>query len=373
MPKRYHDTAQVDTDWWIELSPIHKSLLAWIEKKHETSGIYDVQLAKFCADWWHRSIKPKDIDLKEFCKECNLGGKERMILIDGGDKLFYSTTIKFQEAKRNSDHVQLVNNFNHRGILNQLAGYKETREWLIGELKRGSFKIAEDLLFYMIQGASIPKSISDYYTKISGILRQDNPIERMDSKNDAIKKRDKYTCQYCHKVDESVFLEIDHIVPQSRGGDNFADNLITSCVSCNNKKSDDNIFEFINKYKLTPTNNVFNRINSLIKRKKIPTTLADKYNYPNNYPIGLGLGLGQVSSMKESIPLKEENEKKEKKKKSNSPSLLDAESGNVRKSRRYTYSQMLSEVEKNGRLTVDDFQVTDEVDRFGKKYWVKKI
>lgn len=53
-----------------------------------------------------------------------------------------------------------------------------------------------------------------------------------------VMKRDKFTCQYCGKSAPDVILEIDHIVPVTKGGDNTILNLITSCRDCNRGKSD---------------------------------------------------------------------------------------------------------------------------------------
>lgn len=52
-------------------------------------------------------------------------------------------------------------------------------------------------------------------------------------------KRDDFTCQYCGRQAPSVILEIDHIVPLSKGGDlTNRNNLVTSCVDCNRGKRD---------------------------------------------------------------------------------------------------------------------------------------
>lgn len=51
-------------------------------------------------------------------------------------------------------------------------------------------------------------------------------------------KRDKFTCQYCGGKVPDVILQIDHIEPVSKGGDNGIINLITSCFECNIGKSD---------------------------------------------------------------------------------------------------------------------------------------
>ena len=49
-------------------------------------------------------------------------------------------------------------------------------------------------------------------------------------------KRDAFTCQYCGATPPGEILEVDHITPVSKGGDNDKDNLITSCRPCNSGK-----------------------------------------------------------------------------------------------------------------------------------------
>ncbi len=55
-----------------------------------------------------------------------------------------------------------------------------------------------------------------------------------------IKKRDHYTCQICgdniHK-NPDIILEVDHIIPVSKGGETVEYNLQTLCRTCNRKKS----------------------------------------------------------------------------------------------------------------------------------------
>lgn len=53
---------------------------------------------------------------------------------------------------------------------------------------------------------------------------------------------DNYRCVYCGKDMLKVFdlwlsLEVDHIIPQSKGGNNEPNNLVTSCNVCNKYKS----------------------------------------------------------------------------------------------------------------------------------------
>lgn len=50
--------------------------------------------------------------------------------------------------------------------------------------------------------------------------------------------RDQNTCQYCLAEMPAGRLELDHILPRSRGGPNTWENLVAACHSCNNRKAD---------------------------------------------------------------------------------------------------------------------------------------
>jgi 5-methylcytosine-specific restriction endonuclease McrA len=51
-------------------------------------------------------------------------------------------------------------------------------------------------------------------------------------------KRDNYTCQYCGKKPGSEELNIDHVLPSSKGGLTTWENCVLSCVECNSRKAD---------------------------------------------------------------------------------------------------------------------------------------
>jgi len=50
-------------------------------------------------------------------------------------------------------------------------------------------------------------------------------------------KRDAYTCAYCGDTNRKS-LTLDHVLPQSKGGPNTWDNLVTACKKCNGEKGD---------------------------------------------------------------------------------------------------------------------------------------
>lgn len=56
-------------------------------------------------------------------------------------------------------------------------------------------------------------------------------------------KRDAYTCAYCGDTDKGS-LTLDHVIPQSKGGPNTWDNLVTACKRCNNEKADLTLKEY---------------------------------------------------------------------------------------------------------------------------------
>ncbi|CAM9509846.1 unnamed protein product [Phaeothamnion confervicola] len=50
--------------------------------------------------------------------------------------------------------------------------------------------------------------------------------------------RDGYRCQYCSRFFQAQHLSFDHVLPRRLGGRTQWSNVVTSCTSCNNRKSD---------------------------------------------------------------------------------------------------------------------------------------
>ena len=48
--------------------------------------------------------------------------------------------------------------------------------------------------------------------------------------------RDGNTCQYCGKRFPTSELNLDHVIPRSRGGITSWDNIVCSCIACNKRK-----------------------------------------------------------------------------------------------------------------------------------------
>jgi len=91
--------------------------------------------------------------------------------------------------------------------------------------------VDEDLKINKPSIIRIPK-----YIKTDG--KHHIPLNRMN-----IFRRDGWACVYCGDRDKRT-LTIDHVVPQSKGGKNTWENLVTACKSCNNKKDNLLLEEF---------------------------------------------------------------------------------------------------------------------------------
>lgn len=58
-----------------------------------------------------------------------------------------------------------------------------------------------------------------------------------------IYRRDNFECVYCGCSTQKL-LTLDHVIPQSKGGKNAWDNLVTACKACNSEKADLTLEEY---------------------------------------------------------------------------------------------------------------------------------
>lgn len=64
------------------------------------------------------------------------------------------------------------------------------------------------------------------------------PHRRPQATRKNIFRRDGGKCMYCGRMAPKVTLELEHIIPKSRGGTSAWENLVASCRECNQKKGD---------------------------------------------------------------------------------------------------------------------------------------
>lgn len=49
-------------------------------------------------------------------------------------------------------------------------------------------------------------------------------------------ERDDYICQYCGAELDEETATVDHVIPKSKGGSSYPDNMVCSCQQCNLEK-----------------------------------------------------------------------------------------------------------------------------------------
>ena len=82
---------------------------------------------------------------------------------------------------------------------------------------------------------------TDYVFEIPKIIRIKNYYKanyKVGLSRNNIFLRDNYTCQYCGKKKDIKQMNIDHVIPKAQGGKGSFENLVCSCISCNEKKRD---------------------------------------------------------------------------------------------------------------------------------------
>lgn len=66
----------------------------------------------------------------------------------------------------------------------------------------------------------------------------------------AIYMRDGFRCIYCNRHFERMKdrLQLDHLIPWSKGGTNDESNLVTCCKPCNVARGDQTVEEFVHQF-----------------------------------------------------------------------------------------------------------------------------
>ena len=81
-------------------------------------------------------------------------------------------------------------------------------------------------------------SLSLLVPRVIRLLRYEQlPIHEVKLTRKNIYERDNYTCQYTGRRLKSNDLNIDHVIPRSRGGRNTWENLVTCSVDSNSRKA----------------------------------------------------------------------------------------------------------------------------------------
>jgi len=81
--------------------------------------------------------------------------------------------------------------------------------------------------------------------------------------------RDRFTCQYCGNIFPHDKLTMDHVTPRSRGGPKTWENIVTSCIKCNQRKGNSTPHE-ARMVPLCPPKEPSYQLFHTIEKKNIP-------------------------------------------------------------------------------------------------------
>lgn len=221
MSKRFVDTELWQKQWFQEMSIKEKILIKYIFENCDCAGVWDINLrmASF--------IIGETITLTDFY---NINNKKELFKFikdeqDHEKRIFVVDFITFQYGKLSYNckpHLPVIKLLKKYGIDFETI---DENNLTIKQQRRRLTAVAKEKIFI----------------------------------------RDKYECQYCGSHED---LEIDHIIPLSKGGNNEDSNLITACHKCNNLKGDKDIKEFFK---------MIERDNKKLERvSKILDTLEEK-------------------------------------------------------------------------------------------------
>lgn len=111
--------------------------------------------------------------------------------------------------------------------------------WQLGDVDQTVFRGGENRITGLISTIKSAPIIA-----IKGESNASKRINKIPTLcNSELFARDRYTCAYCGKTFSEHRLTRDHIIPQSRGGEDTWMNCVTACERDNNKKDNKMLHE----------------------------------------------------------------------------------------------------------------------------------
>jgi len=181
------------------------------------------------------SVRPSVVGTTKYCsKKCKDEAQRKTVLGNknpnwkGGLTSNYKEWHKKQQGKWRKKNPEKVNAINRR----YYRKHKEKAEiWR----QKTYQKIKDKLKITRRQWEKKNKEKCYHYHKIYQWRKKSSGHFTL-GEWELLKKQYNYTCPACGKKEPEIKLEIDHIIPLSKGGSNWIENIQPLCRSCNAKK-----------------------------------------------------------------------------------------------------------------------------------------
>lgn len=229
MAKRF-----TDTDKWknpfIKSIPIkYKLLWFYILDDCDIAGLWRVDIEIACIRCGQKFDVAKALEIF----------KEKIIVIDNGNKWFIPSFIEFQYGQQLSKTNNIFKSIDR--VLSKYNLYQ----------------------YLTVEISETGTTISSHRNRISQKIK------------DKIFLDAEFVCEYCQQQKLKTELVVDHFIPLSKNGDNSDDNLICCCIRCNSHKTD-----------LMPDEFISRKHAFLNPSEKILNLLIKKLNRGFNAPLG---------------------------------------------------------------------------------------
>ena len=185
------------------------------------------------------SIKPNEETLKNAEELFNIFSS-----VEEGKKLLKAEHERIIKTIRNSFVINFLASFDRKRLEKNLGFDTVDYSDLYVPTYSFQYVSAGGNSSYTCDIALNKENLEIFIRYLSDLIKFKNSVEGqralMTTKlREEIKKRDDYTCQKCGLSiydEKNLLLEIDHIIPLSKGGITSHDNLQTLCWKCNRKK-----------------------------------------------------------------------------------------------------------------------------------------
>lgn len=152
---------------------------------------------------------------------------------------------------------QIINSVERLPLILALNSYGEPVRWINYE-KCAYYKAKDKILWslgtheFVLRGGTSAKTGEQSKLVLDTIVainyakshsRNRNGIYTPRLTNRTLFARDRNICAYCGQFYKKEKLTCDHIIPQSKGGKDIWENVVTSCYSCNQYKGNKSLQE----------------------------------------------------------------------------------------------------------------------------------